>query len=359
MSSPLESLPVELLDEVFFYLDHNPPSEDQVYQKPEHSITKSSERNLKHLAASCSRLAFLIRPRLFVHARLGLHENLDGFCKFFIRWELGPRVKSVVISLPTDYVVQPHTCIQLARVFNILDPHRITILAPPRVIGELLDTTIDEKDGWAFEIRLQILQLTQDKHGDPSAYHTSRTNSPTMILGVRPWTAFYFNEGSSLKAYNHYEYYLSQVPSVLGQWGKEFLRVPPTPKLSTSLQGLRELTYIAVLPFYNHVDHICAVMQRMPQLRVVTVQLAPGHNDRATELEQRGSMDQNDPWMELESSYSIIGFQVRTVPSVTEFCSRDYHIEAVRSQLTRTLDEGFRNNWTHDGEGTWRRHRME
>jgi hypothetical protein len=33
-----------------------------------------------------------------------------------------------------------------------------------------------------------------------------------------------FNESSSLKAYNHYEYFLSCVPSVLADWGTNGIR---------------------------------------------------------------------------------------------------------------------------------------
>jgi hypothetical protein len=93
----------------------------------------------------------------------------------------------------------------------------------------------------------------------------------------------------------------------------------------------------------------------MANLHQLTIQLAPDVNNHATELEQRGSLDPNDPWMELESAYSIIGWHIDQHPSIVEFCSRDLHVEAVREDLIRVLQDNMGTNWTHDESGIWRR----
>ncbi|KAF7716862.1 Uncharacterized protein PECH_006955 [Penicillium ucsense] len=359
MQSRMEGLPTELLDWIISYLNQSPPSERRVYREPEQTITESPDRSLKHLSATCSRFASLIRPHLFTHARLGPREDWSDFRRFVTEWDLSQHVTSLVISFPSEYQTQFSLRDWVTRLFDFLDPKRLTILAPPRIIGDMLHTAINEEDGWAFEIDLQILQLTQEGYGNPSAHQTTNhTKRRSMVLNLRPWTTFLFNESTSLRAYNHYEYFLSQVPSVLGQWGQGSLPMAPGPELTAHFHHLQDLTYTAVFPFYNHVDHVCSAMDYMPRLRKVTVQLAPESGNRATELEQRGSMDPNDPWMELESSYSVMVFKVRAKSSVTEFHSRDYHVEAVRSSLMEIMS-GELLGWTHDGQGSWRRPKSE
>jgi hypothetical protein len=354
MSSPLERLPNELLDQIVSYLDIVPPSQARLHQEPNQDITISQNKSLKHLRQSCSRLATLVRPCLFAHACLVLRDEPAQFCMFVLKWGLDRYIKSIVVTVSGRLFPRSLLCHWLNQLFGFIDPLQITILAQPRTIGEILQTKIDECHGWAFGIEQQILQLEQNSYGNLAAHQAHQPNRSEIILRARPWTSFLFNEGSSLKAYNHYEYFLSQVPSVMGQWGQELPTMYPSLGVSAYFERLQSLTYTAIFPFYNHVENICIAMHFMPQLRVVTVQLAPDENNHATELEQRGSMDPNDPWMELESSYAVIGFKVRTKVSVEEFRSRDAHLEAVWPELTRILAEEL-HGWAHDGYGSWRR----
>lgn len=351
MSSALERLPNELLDQIISYLDIEPPSRAGIYQEPDQNITTSKNKCLKHLSQSCARLANFVRPILFVHARVVLPDEPWRFSSFVQKWELARGIKSITLLIYYTSVPPGVLCGWIDHILGSIDPLRLTILAPPQFIGEALEDTIDERHGWAFGIEHQILQLEQNNYGNVVALAPNQSQN---ILRARPWTSFFFNEGSSLKAYNHYEYFLSLVPSALGQWGREFTLMNHSLKHEQFFQGLESLTYTAIFPFYNHVELVCIAMQLLPRLRVVTVQLAPDEDNHATELEQRGSMDPNDPWMELESSYSVIGFKIRTQSSVEEFRTRDLHIEAVRPQLTRSLTEEL-HGWTHDGQGVWRR----
>jgi hypothetical protein len=352
MSSALERLPNELLDQIISYLDIEPPSRTGIYQEPDQNITSSQNKCLKHLSQSCARLANLVRPILFAHARMVLPDEPAQFCWFTHKWDLARDIKSMTILVTDENIPRDVLCGWINYLLGSIDPLWLTILAPPKFIGEALEDMIDERHGWAFGIEYQILQLEQNNYGNVAAHQPDP--SKNNIFRTRPWTSLFFNEGSSLKAYNHYEYFLSQVPSVLGQWGQEFTSMTHSLKYKQFFQGLESLTYTAIFPFYNHVELVCIAMQLLPRLRVLTVQLAPDENNHATELEQRGSMDPNDPWMELESSYSVIGFKIRTQSSVEEFRTRDLHIEAVRPHLTRSLTEEL-HGWAHDGQGVWTR----
>lgn len=166
-----------------------------------------------------------------------------------------------------------------------------------------------------------------------------------------------FNESSSLKAYNHYEYFLSRVPSVLGEWGTQLAPqgVPPL-ELSNTLRGLTSFSYTAVFPFYNHVKLVLDALVLMPQLHTLNMQLAPDEDNHITEAEQRGSMDPNDPWMELATSYALIGFEVNRHPSLVEFRSRDFHLEATMPELAHVLEDSLGNSgWVSAEPGVWKR----
>ncbi|OOQ87884.1 F-box domain protein [Penicillium brasilianum] len=351
MSSLLDRLPNELLDQIISYLDIEPPSYTQLHLEPGSYITISENTPLKHLSQSCSCLATFVRPYLFAHARLVLHYEPSEFCSFVREWDLARYIKSITVLVSDKDLPQRATGHWLNKIFEFIDPLRITILAPPRIIGEALQTPIDEQHGWAFDIDQQIIQLEKKSCGNVDAY---RPHPSENLLCTRPWTSLSFNEGSSLKAYNHYEYFSSHVPSVLSQWGHEDPPMHFRAEMEDCFRGIESLSYTAIFPFYNHVENVNIVMRLMPRLRVVTVQLAPDANNHATELEQRGSMDPNDPWMELESAYSILGFNIQTKSSVQEFRSRDFHVEAVRLDLESALREQL-PGWTHDNRGKWTR----
>ncbi|KAJ6093203.1 hypothetical protein N7486_008492 [Penicillium sp. IBT 16267x] len=351
MPCSLELLPNELLDQIIFHLNTEPPSLGRLHQAPDRQITQSQNKQLKHLAQCSSHLLDLVRPRLFAHACLDLKDE-SAFQAFMVASDLGRYVTSLV-------AITENTFRDLAddwwrRVLRYLDPTRITVLAPPNVIGNMLNTRIMDGHSWAFEIHLQILQLERD---GPSVIPSSELDDCDSLLLARPWTSLSFNESSSLKAYNHYEYFLSRVPSVLGEWGSQLnpQDFPPA-HLSAMLGRLTSFSYTAIFPFYNHVKLVLDSLSVMPNLQVLSMQLAPEEHNHILEMEQRGSLDPNDPWTELSTSYSLIGFEVRNKQSLVEFKSRDFAFEAIREDLALELDADLGNtNWTLEGNGIWRR----
>ncbi|KAJ5307948.1 hypothetical protein N7476_008604 [Penicillium atrosanguineum] len=354
MSSALERLPNELLDHIISYLATEPPSLTQFHRPPTRYGIRSQTRSLKHLAQVSSQFLNLVRPRLFTYACLELEDELD-FISFIIRSGLGRYVTSLV-AITVNASADPADQGWWRRVLRCLDPACVTVLAPPTFIGNMLNTPIMDGHSWAFDIKLQMLQL--ERHNPlPDLSQSPDLENCNNLLDTHPWTSLSFNESSSLRAYNHYEYFLSRVPSVIGQWGVQFTpQASPSSELSTTLHGLTHFSYTAVFPFYNHVKLVLDALANMPELRVLKMQLAPDANNHITEVEQRGSMDPNDPWMELATSYSLIGFEVNAKPSLVEFRSGDFHLEAIRSELSQILEDSLgETGWTHDGPSVWKR----
>lgn len=216
---------------------------------------------------------------------------------------------------------------------------------------------IPEEHKWAFEIQSQILQLECEDNGKPDL--DSRAVEQPNLMECRPWTSMLFNEASSLKAYNHYEYFLYQVPSLFYRWASLAANQPPSerPPISHSLANLSSFTYVAVFPFYNHVQLVLDAVGLMKNLRCLKIQLGPSENDRVTELEQRGSIDPSDPWMEIATGYTLIAHAVRNLGrqgSLVKLTACDYAMEAVRAEIDVILGDILGEDaWTHNGHGIW------
>lgn len=354
MTSALERLPNELLDQIIFSLTTDAPSLARLHDEPSRHIAVSRTRDLKHLAQTSSQLLNLVRPRLFSHAYLDLQDEA-GFHSFMVRSKLSHYVTSIV-AISMDASADPKEQGWWRRVLGYLDPARVTVVAPPTFIGNMLNCQIMDGHSWAFDIPLQVLQVEQPS-SPPNLSDLPDLENCRSLLLARPWTSMAFNESSSLKAYNHYEYFLSRVPSVLGEWGTQLApqRLPPL-ELSNMLRGLTSFSYTAVFPFYNHVKLVLDALVLMPHLHTLSIQLAPGENNHITETEQRGSMDPNDPWMELATSYALIGLDINRHPSLMEFRSRDFHLEAMRSELAQILEDSLgESGWISAEQGIWRR----
>ncbi|KAJ5861410.1 uncharacterized protein N7529_008720 [Penicillium soppii] len=357
-TSPLELLPNELLDHIISYLSTEPPSYGQLHHAPSLQLTHSPTKDLKHLTLCSSRLLKLVRPWLFNHVRLNLHEERD-FHFFIINSNLSRHVHSLV-AMGNDISDRPADPLWWRQVLRYLDPGQMIVIAPPTFIGKTLGTPIMNAHSWEFEIELQTLVLqrecnVRDSHELPSL------ESCTSLLASRPWTSMSFNESSSLKSYHHYEYFLSTVPSILGEWGANLIRggrqlFQPQVDLPALLQHLTYFSYTAVFPFFNHSQIVLDAILGMPNLQRLDVRLAPCPGNHATEVEQRGPMDPNDPWMELATSYSLVGYTVNKMKSLTEFRCNDLHVEAIRDDLLSILDNVIGDGgWVHDGQGVWRR----
>ncbi|KAL4954477.1 hypothetical protein BDW69DRAFT_163048 [Aspergillus filifer] len=352
MASPLESLPTELLDEIIDCLSSSPPSSNKLHQPPTDQLTRSRTRDLKNLSLSCPRLLELVRPPLFSHGCFEI-QNIEAYLSFISESELSRHIISLVVKgCRGSNTKESSGPPWWRRLLSSITPRRLTVVAPPTAIGEIFGMQIPQEHAWAFEIPFQVVKLECDWQKCKPAL---ASDEQSTLLDCLPWSSMLFNESSSLKAYNHYEYFLYQVPSVIHRWG------PWTPNqpnhLFPSLSNLTSFTYVAVFPFYNHVQQVLEAVELMSDLRTLKVQLGPTQNNRVTELEQRGSMDPSDPWMELATGYSLIAHAVRGLGrrgSLSKFIACDYEMEAVRAEIDVILGDILCDGpWSHDGKGTW------
>ncbi|KAL5335770.1 hypothetical protein BJX70DRAFT_374410 [Aspergillus crustosus] len=330
MTSPIELLPNELLDEIISFLSSAPPSLTRLHQPPTDSITKSRDRDLKNLSLTCSRLLHLVRPWLFSHGCVDLDDG-ERYLAFLSESELGRYTTSVVVKTSEKFAYNCGMRWWRDLLYN-LRPLRLTIVASPVALGRLLGIHIPREYIWAFEISHQILHLECDwrnfQYPEPGGYQS------VDLLDCVPWSAMLYNESSSLKSYNHYEYFLYQVPSLFHRG-----------------------SLLAVFPFYNHVQVVLDALEAMTNLHTLKIQLGPSLNDRVTEKEQRGSMDPSDPWMELATGYTLIANAVRNLGRKTflsKLTSCDYAMEAIRAEIEVLMEGILRDSpWKHDGQGTW------
>ncbi|RAH45070.1 F-box domain protein [Aspergillus brunneoviolaceus CBS 621.78] len=352
--SCLENLPNEILDEIVSYLPVATPSEYNFHHTPAIYFTASSTQNLKNAAQVSSRLLKLVRSRLYAHSRFYL-DDLYDFLNFVTSHRLERYITSLVVLLgndpPRDLDIN-----RLLRHLSNLNPLRITVLAPPSRIGAMLNTKAPEEHNWAFQITHQLCQWERSTLPESPVFTTNPSSNP---LDIMAYSSLRFNEGSSLRAYAHYEYFLFEVPSVLGKWGTIASMGSDEEKLSIS-RGLRHLTsfsYTAIFPFYNHVKLVLDALELMMNLQSFTVQLAPCSEDSAIDLANRGPIDPNDPWMELATGYDIIAHSIIELgrsASLVHFRTLDYQNEALRVELSQSLGAKFKDTeWETNGHGEW------
>lgn len=356
--SSLETLPNELLDEIISYIATSPPSVARLHQPPSVRISRSDDRSLKNFARSSSRILGVVRPRLFAHAYFGL-DDVTEFLSFVSALNIERYVTSIVIqcSQSTDRTADSFWWRQ---VLSCLDPLRVTVVAPPPFIGTMLGAEIFEGHSWAFDVPLQTIQFERSSQLVALGKLPSLEKCPSL-LESRNWSSLSFNESSSIKAYNHYEYFLFQVPSLFSKWGStaSLRSREDRAALSVRFDDLTSFSFTAVFPFYNHVKLVLNAAELMVNLRCLSVQLAPCEDDKVTEIEQRGSMDPSDPWMEIATGYSLVAHTVKDLGEkdrLVQFTARDYAFDALRTELSAILGEVLDDtDWVHDGNGTWNR----
>ncbi|PGH18393.1 hypothetical protein AJ79_00460 [Helicocarpus griseus UAMH5409] len=350
----IETLPNELLDHVFSYISPGPPpSAQKLRQTPSYLITSSSTVDLKNVSRTCQRFRGISRPRLFAHTCHELPDQ-ERFLGFLHQYGLARHVKSAVVYARSTY---PSTEKPLwwTRLLEEIDPLDVVVIAPPHMFAHMALKSLNKIHAWAFQLQLQTMQFRQSAQR-PSNFQKSRVDN--TFFSARPWTEILFNEGSSLKAYNNYEYYLLRIPSIMDKWGSfDPLLSKELPYPAEAISRFTSFHYTAVFPFYNHTNSVLKVIRNMSSLRQLSMQLAPGPDSTIFEEEQQmGTLDPNDPWMELDTSYSLIAHAVRYLgvhAKLVEFRSWDFELEPLRDSLVATMDKTLKGNWIHDNCGLW------
>lgn len=351
-------LPNEILSRIITFVDTPSPFAASMFQKPvlewpnNGSQAQLSEVNprrstLKSLSTLNRLLRSLTIPVLFKHAILD-PVRLSDFLAFLGQNDLQQRVSSIVAVVSGHYNhVHPAWW---ARLLNEVPATRLSILAAPHILAELTGVSSWSTDAWAFDIPHQILSFDQSLE---ATRHRIDYEDLPNFLNARPWTNMIVNEGSSVLAYTTYEYFFRRTPSLLSAL---------SPSSSTSgdsmFANLTSFQYVAIFPFYNHVDEVLKCIQKMSRLQKLSIKLCPDPGTTILHDEivaAGGHLDINDPWNECDTSWRLIAHNVAALARggvLQELQMSDVQIEGVRESLEFTLNKILNASWTYNGEGS-------
>ncbi|KAK5101946.1 hypothetical protein LTS08_004405 [Lithohypha guttulata] len=222
----------------------------------------------------------------------------------------------------------------------------------------------------------QLLELSQSAAVAQTDIDYFEDHPLPSILGAKPWSSMRVNEGSNLAAYTKYEYFLKKPPSLMSNV-QTFLNVVPAnanPELMHKAFGvsapcitsihdvlsqLEEFSYVAIFPFYNHVDQILKCIRRMTALKKLFVKLCPEPESTVLDDEIKaaeGHFDINDPWNEMSVAYTLVAHTVRYLGiegKLECLIVDDFKVEAVREAIVSTVSGVLVDPWLYDEHGGW------
>lgn len=249
-------------------------------------------------------------------------------------------------------------------IFSVLNPPRLVLLAPPKSLAYLLDVPIHLADAWAFEIPYQLLELRQNDNGDAGPRRASLETPQMHVearqnpLSARRWEHLLLNEGSHLKAYSTYEYFLKEAPSIaqgllsmLGYY-------------SDNDRRFGSFTYISVFPFYTHMEKIYRTLGTeykqgaLIRPASIHIKLAPDPlENHLGNPKRQGRADLNDCWSEFESSYSILAYMVKRLGRAGHLnlvSSGDYSVDNIKAIIDCYMGNEL-EGWTESELGAWKK----
>ncbi|KAL6247877.1 hypothetical protein RBB50_005225 [Rhinocladiella similis] len=366
----LLSLPTELLNHIVSFVNKGDPLNASILRKPQapqsqlspsplkaeycyHDDSDYKGYPLKSLTVTCRLLRKLVLPFLFQHINPP-PEKLDRFLTFLASKGLGSRVASIHVYLTTHcHHVQPPWW---TRLLNALPTAtKITVTAPPEVLNGLAGIYSWSNDAWAFDMPLQVLQLRRPLR---STHYEIDFETCPNFLTAENWTGMTVNEGSSLLAYTTYEFFSRRTPSLLTA-----LRHNNSMASGMLFANLTRFDFIAIFPFYNHVDEVLHCIRKMKRLQRLFLKLCPDPDTTIfrDEVESAGGhMDINDPWNECETSWVLVAHTVLFLTmegELQELEMADVQIEALRHTLEDKLSIRLQEWWSYGGHasGLWRR----
>ena len=299
-ADPLGDLPLEVFDLIFAHLDAPSVVPPRLHRQPFSGLTDAADAPLKHAACASRAVRARLLPRLFRHARLRL--GCDGPAaapaartaavqafERFLRAH-GParvRVESLTLEFRGTPAGHADACAdeaagetweRWAGLVGALGPARLTVLAPPRVLGALTGWPVRADHSSSFHMPYHLLSLAQSDAPStppPEAAAIAPTTPPPDILGIAPWSAALLNEGSFQRAWGEYHQGPPlRPPSILPGLARAVQRRHHHAAAGAPEAGPRHLAYVAIYPFEAHLRpllDLCAA-----PLRSLTLQLEPG-----------------------------------------------------------------------------------
>lgn len=358
----LLDLPNEILAKILSFLDPPSPFDQSIRDKPilhDDDISSTTqlpravpvEASLKNVSTTCTLLRSIALPDLFKHVKVN-PLRLSDFVAFLNQNQLNQRVVSVVAVVLGHYNhIHPAWW---ARLLNEVAVTRFSIIAAPSIFAELAGNPTWSNDAWAFNMPFQILSL--DQSAEAARSKIDYDNLPSLLT-ARPWTRALVNEGSSVLAYTTYEYFFRRTPSILSA-----LHFHHSVAGDQMFANLQEFEFVAIFPFYNHVEEVLKCIRKMVNLRRLFIKICPSPESTVLhdEIEAAGGhFDINDPWNECDTSWRLIAHNVAALASLgnlRELHMDDVKVEGVRQALEDSINRVLREPWAYQGEGSgeWR-----
>lgn len=327
-TAAVETLPPELMDQIFGYLVRPPPSASRLHDQPKPTMLRARGDDdppcdLKSLSLVNKRWRAMTLPTLFRHVHWALDRwdlllaepkaDLDQdqdqddaaasslpLLPFLSDNGLGRHVDTLTMvvgdslehlsRVPQGHPGRAHLAEQAKTynednnwvwrlLFSVMDPTRITVIASPQMLASLLSRMLFLGDAWSFTPLCHILSLSrEDRQSAPS--DTPDTASagpsrarPSQLFTVRPWTSLLLNEGSSVRVYSTYDFIFKRPPSILGALLGAEQSPNDRPLVPTTI---RNLAYVGIFPLSSHF-HV--LVNHLPRLDRLFVQLVPRDRD--------------------------------------------------------------------------------
>jgi hypothetical protein len=272
----INNLPNEILSHILSFLDVSPPSAatSVLLEEPHFGITQADDAPLK--AASCvtRRWRSAAIPLLFKHAQFRSREDPSRFPQITLLEQIKPFLEFITKhnlgkAIPTFTLIIEGICTNTASgeyipdcfstfwqaLFAVIEPMVLLVVAPAVSIAVLSSCNIYSLDSWTFDCECHYMRLempvacskttvsksseateepteplvgvqdSDDMSGsigsasaptertDYRSWDRPRAKSSTLF-DIRNWSKFLLNEGSSVRAYATYEWWLRQPPSV-------------------------------------------------------------------------------------------------------------------------------------------------
>ena len=361
MTSLLD-LPAELVLQVLSFLtERKPHSMENLHVEPSEALLQSGYNNpVKNLSLTCRRLRTLCLQTLFTNVKLtltslGLSAFTERLISFIQDHDLVRCIESVLVyQVASDNRDNERLrCTmgsQILWVITLLHPPAITIILPTRPFQELMPYDLRESDDWAFQIPYQVLHLTLATDMLPACVPVDKSQD-INIFNILPWSHCTFNEGSSIRAYSTYHYFLKHVPSIFTPINEQKMM----DGVWRALPYLTSLDYIAIFPFpTRHMQHFCSfLLAAAPNLRHLRTRFSPTRENRVLDdKETMGTCQRTDLWSELENCYCFLAHWLRRdLAHINQFTALDYDKPELRDTIHDAFETGA--DWTHDGNGKW------
>ncbi|KAI1258561.1 hypothetical protein F5Y18DRAFT_344135 [Xylariaceae sp. FL1019] len=364
----MDCLPVELWLQIFGHLDGRAPSESHRHEPPRLILflaNPTSRKPLKTLSLVCKAMRILILPILFRNVQWApyicslRHFTLNPIplVRFLDKNDLVRHAASFTLLIgydePWDLSADPYEgMIRPAdlewfwsQLFSVIDPLRVTLIAPPTTLAALISRVVSLNDSWAFGEHYHMFTLSRQTReeendepvsravpepgktirasqvapssmGNPPLSPVSLTSSiygrrtsasvqprsppPCVLFTSRRWTSLLLNEGSYTNTYRYQNFEELEPPSLLGAFlGTE--SYPNNRPLITS--SIVDFGYVAVFP---PASHVYTLLENVPVLDRLFLQITPDPDNYLKEDADWENIEEAELWLQRNQIYTLL-----------------------------------------------------